>query len=97
MNIALELQRQDYYTAEQTAIIGEWLNRCADGRKTKSDLEKIILEMIEVDYNEFDKICTLAVAEYNRRLTFKRLNLGLTEFQRYYREKSVYANRNRVY
>ena len=97
MNIALELQRQDYYTAEQTAIIGEWLNKCADDRRTKSALEKIILEMIEVDYNEFDKICTLAVAEYNRRLTFKRLNLGLTEFQRYYGEKSVYANRNRVY
>jgi hypothetical protein len=97
MNIALELQRQDYYTAEQTAIIGEWLNKCADNQRTKSALEKIILEMIEVDYNEFDKICTLAVAEYNRRLTFRRLNLGLTEFQRYYKEKSVYANRNRVY
>ena len=97
MNIALELQRQDYCTALQTAVIGEWLDKCADNRKTKSDLEKIILEMIEVDYNEFAKIGTLAVAEYNRRLTFKRLNLGLTEFQRYYREKSIYTNRNRVY
>ena len=96
MNIALELQRQDYSTTEQTAIIGEWLNKRAGDKKTKSDLEKIILEMIEVDYNEFAKIDTLAVAEYNRRITFKRLKLGLTHFQRYYEEKSVYANRNWV-
>ncbi len=96
MNIALALQKEEYRLAEETAIIGEILNYCTKDRQTKLAVEQIIIEMLEVDYDLFPNVCYRAIAEFNRRLTFKRLKLGLTEFQRLYENKTVYTTQDWV-
>lgn len=68
----------------EAAFIGWWVENVADDKRTQKAVESIIMEMFECDYDDNEKLCVRAVAEYNRRRTYKRLGLGLTEFQQFY-------------